>query len=103
MADFEVRREETDQAVTLTVIGEVDLWTAPALREALTHCFSSRRSVIVDARAVGFIDVSGTDLLIAAAHRAGAEGRQFSVLPSRQVRRVLDLVDRDHVVPTGHP
>ena len=103
MADFEVREEEGALTVTLTVIGELDLWTAPILHEALVRCFAGERDIIVDARQVTFIDVSAANLLIGAAVRAGQEVRRFAVLPSRQVRRVLEVIDPDRIVPLGHP
>ena len=73
---------------TLVVGGDVDLASAPALREAL----ADPAVVVVDMAAVTFIDAAGLGVLIEAhrRHRAGLTLR----VPSAIVRRLLAL--------TGH-
>jgi anti-anti-sigma factor len=108
MSDFQVWHSNAADdggggTVTITVIGEVDIATAPAFRDALTQCFARSGRIVVDARQVGFLDMTGAGLLAAAAHRAAETGRQFVVMPSPLVRRVLDLagLPLDEVVVVG--
>lgn len=64
--------------VTLTVGGEIDLASAPALERELREVESSRPSRIrVELAALEFIDSTGIHLLIDAQQRADANGHQL--------------------------
>lgn len=70
------RREAGD--VTLTVGGEVDIASAPALDSALRDAESSLPSrILVDLAALDFIDSTGIHLLIDAHQRADANGYEL--------------------------
>lgn len=70
-------RVEADE-VTLTVCGEIDLASAPALEGAFRDAERSRPSrIVLDLAALDFIDSTGIHLLIHAQQRADAEGRQL--------------------------
>lgn len=104
MSDFElwqarVGDDQQNRTATITVTGELDLATAPVLREALTQCFSEPQQIVVDTRKVTFLDAVGAGVLVAAAHRAAEDGRRFIVMPSPRVERVLALVDTEQTVP----
>lgn len=104
MSDFELWQSKAGdhphtRTATVTIVGEIDLATAPALREALSQCFSERQRIVVDARQVTFLDMVGAGLLVASVHRAAGEGREFILIPSPRVRQVLAMVDTDRVVP----
>lgn len=110
MSDFQIWRATADEdavssTAILTIIGELDLSTAPLLREALTDCFPRANRIVIDARQVSFLDMTGAGLLQAAAHRAAETGRQLIVMPSAKVRQVLALVDIDvqGVIPLDAP
>ncbi len=104
MSDFELWRgtagdEAHTRTATITVVGEIDLTTAPVLREALAQCFSERRRIVVDARQVTFLDMVGAGLLVSAAQRAAGGDMGFVVMANARVRHVLGLVDADRDVP----
>lgn len=109
MSDFELRYATADEGYNrtaiLTIVGEVDLATAPVLRDAMARCFSDARRIVLDARQVTFLDMTGADLLAAAAHRAAHEHRRFILMPSPKVRHVLALIDLDvdHALPFDAP
>lgn len=109
MSDFELRQATADEGYNrtaiLTVIGEVDLGSAPILRDALTQCFTGAQRIVIDARQVTFLDMTGAGLLAAAAHRAAHEKRRFILMPSPRVRQVLALIDLDvdHALPFDAP
>jgi anti-sigma B factor antagonist len=70
-------RVEADE-VTLTLCGEIDIATAPALECELRDAESSRaRRVVLDLGALDFIDSTGIHLLIHAQQRADADGHQL--------------------------
>ncbi|MGY1636597.1 STAS domain-containing protein [Geodermatophilus sp. SYSU D00742] len=80
-------------SVRLTVAGEVDSSTAPALREAVDDAFASgARELVVDLDAVTFLDSAGLCVLAAAHRRADEEGSRLRVLASnRAVIRPLQI------------
>jgi len=75
----------------LTVSGEIDLYTAPKLREALTNA-DTGPDVGVDLRAVRFMDSMGLGVLIGARRRTVESGGRFAlVCTDGPVLRVLDV------------
>jgi anti-sigma B factor antagonist len=85
-----VERREAGHRTVLTVSGEADIASSPALRSALeTALDESAQEVCLDLCATTFMDSSGLHVLVDA-HRL-AEGRLTIVCPPGNVRRVLDL------------
>ncbi len=83
--------------VTLRVRGEIDMQTAPHLREAAlcaTRQFST--ALHLDMAEVAFMDSTGVQVLVATRRRLDLEGGHLKVLnPSRQVMRVLEVTGID--------
>jgi anti-anti-sigma factor len=87
----------------VTVVGEVDLATAPALRTALLRLLADHHptALVVDLDAVTFLDCAGLSALVAARNAAIGTGRQVRVTnPQPIVRRVLDLTGLSDVFMT---
>ena len=74
------------------VTGELDLATAPRLKQTLRHAEDRARRVVLDLREVTFMDTSGVHVIEDAGVRATSTGRQLVLVrgPS-QVDRVLAL------------
>jgi anti-sigma B factor antagonist len=90
---LEVVEARTDDAVCLTVVGEVDLGTAPRLPEHVGEALQSgARNVCIDLTGVSFIDSSGLAALVSC-HRnvAGANGRMTVVHNGGEVLRLFEL------------
>jgi anti-sigma B factor antagonist len=84
----------------ITVAGEVDIATAPRLRELLAALARSGRPVIADLDQVTFIDAAGLRVLAAAARQAAAHGGSLHVISARhQVRQVFALTGLDRQIP----
>jgi anti-sigma B factor antagonist len=74
----------------LTVTGEIDLYTAPKLREALGDATGD--DLAVDLRGVRFMDSMGLGVLIGARRRTvEGDGRFALVCTEGPVLRVLDV------------
>lgn len=74
----------------ITVSGEIDLASAPALERVLTK--EPDRTVIADLTDVGFIDSTGLRSLMTAQEAiAGTEGRLLLVFGEGPVERILQL------------
>ena len=83
--------------------GEMDIATCPAIRRFLMAAISGGDvHLAVDMSGVTFIDASGIGVLVAAANRARQAGGGLSLLaPSPQVRRLLDVLHLDAILPAA--
>ena len=87
-----VRRD----AVMVRLKGEVDISSAHLLTSQFsTLAASTHSSVILDATEVTFIDSTGLHALVEGKRALHDNGSRIFLVPSRQVRRVLELVFPD--------
>jgi anti-anti-sigma factor len=80
--------------VVAEVSGEIDMASAPWLRETLLVAIRRHGPVIcVDLRGVTFLDCSGVNVLLATARRAQLEDVRMQVVrPSRAAWRIIRLL-----------
>lgn len=96
--------------------GELDLVTAPLLRDALKREELQAPVTVLDLREVGFIDSSGLSVIVECHQRTKLAGMRFAVAvgPESQVRRLLVLAGLgetlelvaepdDVIAPDGRP
>jgi anti-sigma B factor antagonist len=90
-------------SATVVLDGEIDIATAPAIRRFLMAAISGGNvHLAVDTSGVTFIDASGIGVLVASANRARqARGGLSLLAPSRQVRRLLDVLHLDAILPAA--
>jgi anti-sigma B factor antagonist len=90
-------------SATVVLSGEIDVATAPAIRRFLMAAISGGDvHLAVDMSGVTFIGAAGIGVLVAAANRAREAGGGLSLLvPSRQVRRLLDVLHLDGILPAA--
>ena len=87
-----------DGAVTVTVVGEVDTHTAPALRSSLdTQLDRSPSTLVIDLSRVPFLGAAGLAVLVEAQKRARAEGVDLRLIATTRAvtrpLRVTGLID----------
>jgi anti-sigma B factor antagonist len=90
---FRVEVTNKGDVALISVSGELDLASSPALEEQLERVASSDASlVVVDLRELEFMDSTGLSVLVRA-HQRAAEGTQrFGLINgSQQVQRLLSL------------
>ncbi len=93
----EVTVERSGETATLVISGEVDLASAPGLREQFQ--LLDARNVVVDLSGVTFIDSTGLGVLVAALKRTREAGGQMTLrAPSRSTRKVLDITGLSQLV-----
>ena len=74
--------------------------SAPTVTAALQRLREQGEHVLLDLDAVGFIDMSGLRVVIAAAQEASRDGWSFRMTRgSPQVRRLISLVELDGQLP----
>jgi len=98
-APFAVSREDERGMTVIAVSGDLDLSTAPQLKEALENASAPR--LVVDLGACEFIDSSGIALLVNSFNEASKDGRQMALCGARQqVLRVLEIAGVGDLIPT---
>lgn len=90
-----VAREHGQDVAVLSVHGDIDLGTAPALREPLVPVLEHRTGpVVVDLSDVAFMDSTGVHVLVDTLQRLEAQNRRLAIAcrEGGQIHRVLGLV-----------
>ncbi|HEX2031471.1 MAG TPA: STAS domain-containing protein [Actinomycetota bacterium] len=100
-ANLLVQSEDRGDWTVVEVRGEVDLYTAPRLKERLLELIEGgRRRLAVDLDGVEFLDSTGLGVLIGALKRCReAEGSLALVAPRDPVMKVLGITGLDRVFP----
>lgn len=82
---------------TIVVSGELDVHSAPRLRQSIHQALRSQVGMVVlDLTGVSFIDVRGLELLVEMARETRDRGAGFALRhPSEIVLRVRDMVGLD--------
>lgn len=87
--------ESADQNGTtvLNVRGEVDVYTAPRLRERIVDLVSQgKRQVVVDLGAVEFLDSTGLGVLVGALKRLRSHGGDLSLVCNQpRILKVFEI------------
>ncbi|NJC67048.1 STAS domain-containing protein [Planosporangium flavigriseum] len=92
---------DSDGVVRLTVSGELDIYAAPRLREAIQGALAEpgTSDLTVDFANVDYIDCTGVSALITGRRLARERGTRFGVVnPHGQVLRVFTVLRLDHVL-----
>lgn len=91
---------ERDGDVAAVVAGgEIDLYGAPELSDALSSIARERR-VLIDLTAVSFLDSTALGVVVTAVRELGEQGGLARVvLPTGSARRIFELTTLDQVLP----
>lgn len=104
---FDVQHYERDGWQVLAVVGELDLATAPRVRQAVVRALGAAgadgdggvHGVVLDLGAVDFIDSSGLGVIIGAQRRVRSVGRALRlVVTEPHVREVFALTGLDRII-----
>jgi anti-sigma B factor antagonist len=95
---------EREQAATLVVLrGDLDLSTAPELRECLVKLIDDGARIVIDLEAVDFLDSAGLGILVGGLKRARSHGGELELVCTGQdVLKPLEITGLDRVF-TIHP
>jgi anti-anti-sigma factor len=94
---FSATRIEFPGAVHVVLAGELDLATVPLAQNELRLALRDSPEVMLDLRALTFIDVAGLHMVLAASKIAGRTGRRLAVAHqgSECVQRMLEMTHTD--------
>jgi anti-sigma B factor antagonist len=101
MAEFGIQVAEHGGTTVLTVVGSVDLTTAPELRERLLDLITEGHTKIVtDLTGTDFLDSTGLGALVGALKRLRTkDGEMTLVVADGPVRKVFSITSLDRVFP----
>ncbi len=92
MADLQLDLTAGDSATLIAVRGEIDMATAPQLRDLLNRVIDEGTlRVVLDCCELAFLDSSGIGVLVAARNRLGEDGELVLDSPQAHVRKVLEI------------
>jgi anti-sigma B factor antagonist len=87
---------ERGDALVLSLAGELDLYSAPALREALRRAVErSPKRLVVDLAEVTFVDSTILGALVEARSQLGGGDAFVLAAPGLEVRRALEISGLD--------
>jgi anti-sigma B factor antagonist len=93
--NFNLDVTQQNASAVVSVAGELDIYTAPRLDEALNQPeVEAAGRVVVDLTGTEFMDSTGLSVLVAAMKRLTKAGREFALVcaPSqRDLRRVMEI------------
>lgn len=99
--DFQMEARDDGDWSVLVVRGEVDVFTAPKLRERIIELIEKgRHDIVVDLAGVSFMDSTGLGILVGCLKRVKErEGSLALAGPQRPVMRVLTITGLSRVFP----
>jgi anti-sigma B factor antagonist len=101
-AYFEIHQAHDGDRLRLKLTGELDLGSAPVLRQRLAQLRAEQRPVRLDLSRLEFMDSTGIHLLLDAYHDARHDGWQLAIDPtlSPRIQRLFKLTGLDRIIPT---
>jgi anti-sigma B factor antagonist len=96
---LQVTTKKRDEGAVITVIGDIDLYTSPDLRKAITKLAKKKTSpLVVDLKQVDYMDSSGVATLVEGLQLTARYDGSFRVASLNEgVREVFELARLDKV------
>jgi anti-sigma B factor antagonist len=90
-----VNIDRSGSGIVFRLHGELDLSTAPALRESLSRALADECSdIVLDLAGLDYLDSTGLSLFVGARNRAAASGVRLRIRnPQRGTRRLLEITN----------
>ena len=83
----------------ITIVGELDVATAPSLADVLNQAPASA-PIILDLAGVTFMDCTGLHPILNAHRDAAARGTPLLLVPTTAITRLLRLTGTQHILTT---
>ena len=99
--ELDIQSEQGPDQCEVTLRGEIDVYTAPKLKERLIEVIEGGcANVIVNLEGVGFIDSSGLGVLVSALRRARERDGAVRIICSREnILKIFRITGLDKVFP----
>jgi anti-sigma B factor antagonist len=103
-AELSIEARAMGDRTVLTVRGELDLYTAPALRDrVLAAAAEGQHRLVIDLSGVPFMDSSGLGVIVACLKRLRESGGDLALVtaPGSPPSKLLSLTGLDRAIPTS--
>jgi anti-sigma B factor antagonist len=99
--EFRIEERVDEGIPVITVIGEIDVATAPQLRESLHGIIAEgRATVVLDLLAVTFIDSTALGVLVGGLKRCRELGGELHVVVAdARIRKIFEITGLNKVFP----
>lgn len=99
--ELDINSERSGDVCTVVLDGEVDVYTAPKLKDELvTSIEAGCSNVVINLEGVGFIDSSGLGVLVSALRRARERGGAVRIVCTREnILKIFRITGLDKVFP----
>jgi anti-sigma B factor antagonist len=99
--EFRIEQRVNDGVPVIAVIGEIDVATAPQLREALHGVITQgQATVILDLLSVTFLDSTALGVLVGGVKRCRELGGELHVVVAdARIRKIFEITGLDKVFP----
>jgi anti-sigma B factor antagonist len=99
--DLAVRVDERGGWAVVRASGDVDMTTAPRLREAVVGIVvGGQPKVVLDLQDVDFIDSTGLGVVVGLLKRTRSQGGDLRLVSTRpSLRRILELTNLEQALP----
>ena len=99
--NFSVRTERSQDVPIVALTGEVDLYTAPELKQELLDAIAADGpGVVVDLSEATFIDSTTLGVLVGGLKCLRPDDRELVlVITDRNIRKIFDITGLDRVFP----
>ena len=103
--DFSFVLTRDNGRVTISIDGELDAYTAPQLKEALSGVIADgEREVVLDARGVTFLDSTGLGTIVHGHKRLKEHGGSLAITkPRSSVFKVIEMTGLHRLIPVLEP
>ncbi len=97
--DLEVETGKRGDSDVLTLRGEIDVYTAPRLRQAIIDLVEGgARHIVVDMGAVDFLDSTGLGVLVGGLKRVKIQDGELSIVTSQdKILKIFDITGLNKV------
>ena len=101
MNDLFVSIKASGPWAILQIAGEIDLNTAPKLKEAIVGSMKDGfRRIALDLTNVGFLDSTGLAAMVSGIKRANEAGGGLVLInPNEHIQRILSITDLEKIFP----
>ena len=99
--DFDVETSEMSGATVLTLRGEIDVYTAPRLRQSLVDVVDAgATNLIVDMGQVDFLDSTGLGVLVDGLKRVKAKDGTLAIVATEgKILKIFDITGLNKAFP----
>lgn len=99
--DFRIDVKHGARGTVLELFGELDVASSPALEAELARV-SDTKLLVIDLRALDFIDSTGLGVLVRTHQHAKEQGQEFALVKGAgQVQRLLGLTGLSEQLPVA--